>query len=174
MSNAPAVFCVFAMALQTYPSCTTHVRSYLLLCCAWCQIPPCLSTVERARPIIYVPIYLSAYIYTSQVLLVGGLFPLFLPERKLFGAGMAAAAQLAIKQINNKTDGVFDNLLPHHEVRVCCRWSFVVDDTSCFANRDSGIMGSKQRRFSLCIHFGRPRTDEAPGKEHRADSNSSH
>ena len=150
MSNAPAVFCVFAMALQTYPSCTTHVRSYLLLCCAWCQIPPCL---------LYMSQYISAYIYTSQVLLVGGLFPLFLPSRRLFAAGMAAAAQLAIKQINNKTDGVFDNLLPHHEVRVCCRWGFVVDDTSCFANSDSGIMGSKQRRFSLCIHFGRPRTD---------------
>ena len=31
---------------------------------------------------------------------------------------MVAAARLAFRQINNKTDGVFDTLLPHYEVHL--------------------------------------------------------
>ena len=60
----------------------------------------------------------------AKVLYIGGLFPQF---RRLDsdgayfvyedGARLVAAAQMAIDRVNNKSDGVFDKLLPNTQVR---------------------------------------------------------
>ena len=56
-----------------------------------------------------------------QVLFVGGIFPQFRLDSKgnyVMDAGVRrmAAAQMAINRVNNKTDGVYDNLLPDTQV----------------------------------------------------------
>ena len=61
-----------------------------------------------------------------QPLLVGGLFPQFRLDSKQkyvideAGVRRMAGALLAIDRVNNKTDGVYDNLLPN--TQVCCGW----------------------------------------------------
>ena len=56
-----------------------------------------------------------------QVLYVGGLFPqFFIDSDELDDISMQAAVQLAFDRVNNKTDGVYDTLLPNHEVRCVC------------------------------------------------------
>ena len=57
-----------------------------------------------------------------QVVFVGGLFPQFRLDRKgnFFidqgGVRRMAGALLAFDRVNNKTDGVYDNLLPNTQV----------------------------------------------------------
>ena len=59
-----------------------------------------------------------------QVVFVGGLFPQFRLDREENfvidpgGVRRMAGALLAIDRVNNKTDGVYDNLLPN--TQVCC------------------------------------------------------
>ena len=53
---------------------------------------------------------------------MGGLFRQFVKNsegdavRSMSGVRRMAAVQLALNSVNNKSDGVFDNLLPHAEV----------------------------------------------------------
>lgn len=57
-----------------------------------------------------------------QVVFVGGLFPQFRLDREekfvidQGGVRRMAAALLAIDRVNNKTDGVYDRLLPNTQV----------------------------------------------------------
>ena len=65
---------------------------------------------------------LSACVNCVQVLFVGGLFAQFSltreGEHRIFQAGVRemAAVQMAIDTINNKDDGLFDELLPNTKV----------------------------------------------------------
>ena len=74
-----------------------------------------------------------------QILFVGGLFPLFSSSAgdvsktvvDQSGVRRMAAVQIAMNRINNKNDGIFDDLLP--QTKVCCRpilWCTVC----CFFN----------------------------------------
>ena len=56
--------------------------------------------------------------FDSQVLYVGGLFPQFDNDKE--GSRLQAAVLLAFDRVNNKTDSVYDNLLPGKQV--CCRY----------------------------------------------------
>ena len=59
-----------------------------------------------------------------QTLRVGGLFPQFQLDNNAgyvvdnAGVRETAAVQMAIDQVNNKSDGVYDHLLPN--TQVCC------------------------------------------------------
>ena len=67
-------------------------------------------------------IYFIACVNLVQVLYVGGLFPQFRrdSENKFVideaGVRRMTAAQLAIDKVNDKSDGVYDDLLPHTQV----------------------------------------------------------
>ena len=60
---------------------------------------------------------------TTQVILVGGLFPQFVLNSNgeyavdQAGARELAAVQMAINRVNNKHDGMYDELLPNTKVR---------------------------------------------------------
>ena len=50
---------------------------------------------------------------------MGGLFPQFLHDSSTIdglGLRQMAAVQLAIDRVNNKRDGIYDNLLPNNQV----------------------------------------------------------
>ena len=57
------------------------------------------------------------------MLLVGGFFPQFRPENNgeyginHLGLSVLSAVQMAINRINNKSDDIFDELLPRIKVR---------------------------------------------------------
>ena len=56
---------------------------------------------------------------------VGGLFPVFFKLDDIIGivivwdVGLITVVQMALDRINNKNDGVFDNLLPNTRVGCC-------------------------------------------------------
>ena len=53
----------------------------------------------------------------AQAVFVGGLFPQFHHDVvDQAGVRYMAAVQMAINKVNNKTDGVYDNLLPNTQV----------------------------------------------------------
>ena len=54
---------------------------------------------------------------------VGGLFPVFFKLDDIidvdYEVGLITVVQMALDRINNKNDGVFDNLLPNTRVGCC-------------------------------------------------------
>ena len=56
---------------------------------------------------------------------MGGLFPVFFKLNDIIGividwdVGLITVVQMALDRINNKNDGVFDNLLPNTRVGCC-------------------------------------------------------